>query len=152
MKNLKYYKRVIAEVQATYVTKNQIHSAKMNSPNKVNEYVRKIFPVDINYREAFMCIYLNRANNVQAYSVISIGGISGTVADPKVIFQHALLCNATSFIMIHNHPSGSLKPSQSDIQLTKKMAQVGECMTLPVTDHIIIGSKGFFSFADEGLI
>ncbi|WP_422358586.1 JAB domain-containing protein [Reichenbachiella sp.] len=150
--SFKTYKKVVAEIQATYNPKNQAQAIKVSSSQAVNQYIRKVYPVDIEMREAFMCLYLNRANNVQGFAVISIGGLSGTVADPKTIFQHALLCNAAHIIMIHNHPSGNTQPSQQDINLTRKVKSVGEAMDLPVLDHVILTKESFFSFADECLL
>ena len=80
------------------------------------------------------------------------GGISGTVADPKVIFQVALKANASSVILCHNHPSGNTKPSDNDIQLTKKLKKAGEFLELNVLDHLIITPDSYFSFADESLL
>jgi DNA repair protein RadC len=74
------------------------------------------------------------------------------VADPKVIFQVALKANACSMILTHNHPSGNLQPSESDIRLTRKLKDAGLLLDLPVLDHLIVSSEGFYSFADEGLL
>ena len=102
--------------------------------------------------EEFVILCLNRANKVLGYSKISQGGLSGTVADPKVIFQVALKSNASSIILCHNHPSGNTKPSDNDIQLTKKLKKAGEFLELNVLDHLIITSDAYFSFADESLL
>lgn len=148
----KTFKRVVGELKATYCKLNQLNSTKITSSEDVDSFVRKVYPVDIETREAFVCLYLNRANNVQGFSVISIGGISGTVADPKVIFQHALLCNASSLILIHNHPSGCLNPSTTDIKLTEQVKKAGQLLDLPVLDHLILTSTSSYSFADEGIL
>jgi DNA repair protein RadC len=84
--------------------------------------------------------------------IISRGGISGTVADPKLIFAAALKASASSIILAHNHPSGSLKPSEADIRLTKKLKEGGLYLEIPVLDHIILSKEGYYSFADEGLL
>lgn len=102
--------------------------------------------------EEFYSIALSRANKVKSIDVISIGGVSGTVADGKIIFKKALEKSASAIILCHNHPSGNLKPSQSDIQLTNKMKEFGKFIDLPVLDHLIITNEHYFSFADEGLI
>ncbi len=106
---------------------------------------------DRNYEE-FWCVTLNRSNYVIKTIPISEGSIAGTVADPKKIFKLALEDNASSIIIAHNHPSGSLKPSNSDLKLTEKCKEAGKFLELPVIDHIIIGNDKYFSFADEGLI
>lgn len=149
---VKTYKRVVAELIPKYNKKNQLPSVKVDSSATASEFIRKFYPVDLNYREAFVALYLNRANNVQGFTIISTGGLSGTVADPKLIFQNALLCNASSLIVSHNHPSGNVKPSHADINVTKKIKEVGTALNLPLIDHVILTENDLFSFADEGLL
>jgi DNA repair protein RadC len=95
---------------------------------------------------------LNRANLVLAEAMISRGGLAGTVADPKVIFERALASRASSIILVHNHPSGNRNPSEADRKLTKQLKNAGEFLDLPVLDHLIIAGSGYFSFADDGLM
>lgn len=95
---------------------------------------------------------LNRANRVIGIVPISVGGTAGTIADPKVIFVSALKCNAASIILAHNHPSSNLKPSNADIELTKKLKNAGLFLDLPILEHIILTKEGYLSFADEGLM
>jgi len=102
--------------------------------------------------EEFWILLLNRANKVIDIKLVGRGGVSGTVADSKIIFSFAIETLASGIILAHNHPSGNLKPSNSDIQLTKKIVEAGRIMEVPVLDHIIIGDNDYFSFADEGLI
>lgn len=102
--------------------------------------------------EEFWVVMLDRANQVLRKEQISTGGISGTVADPKIIFKAALDHYASSVILVHNHPSGNLKPSQADLKLTQKMKSAGNLLEIPVLDHIIFGDQGYLSFADEGLL
>lgn len=103
-------------------------------------------------KEEFWIILLNRANGLLKKEQVSSGGISGTVADPKIIFKAALDQFASSIILVHNHPSGNLKPSRADLDLTKKMKHAGELLEIPVLDHIIFGDEGYLSFADEGIL
>lgn len=105
---------------------------------------------DVSHIESFKIILLNRANKVLGISIISTGGVSGTVADAKVIFQAAIKANASSVILSHNHPSGNLKPSEQDITLTKKIRAAGKVLDIAVLDHLIITDSSFYSFADEG--
>ena len=107
---------------------------------------------DIHYRESFAIILLNRANKCLGFTFVSKGGLSGTVADPKVIFQTVLKANASSIILVHNHPSGNLQPSQNDINLTKNIVKAGKLLELQAIDHLIVSDDAYFSFADEGLI
>lgn len=102
--------------------------------------------------EEFWVITLNRSNMVKRTICISEGSVEGTVADPKKIFKLALEDNASAVILCHNHPSGSVKPSQNDIKITKKCKEAGAFLDLTVVDHIIIGHEKYFSFADEGLL
>ena len=103
-------------------------------------------------KEEFWIILLNRANGLIKKEQISSGGISGTVADPKIIFKAALDQYASSIILIHNHPSGNLKPSRADMELTEKMKTAGKLLEIPVLDHIIFGDEGYLSFADDGML
>jgi DNA repair protein RadC len=102
--------------------------------------------------EEFWILLLNRANRVIAREQISLGGTSGTVVDAKIIFRKALEGRANSVILCHNHPSGNLQPSQADIEITRKLKAAGTSLEIAVLDHLIVSEKGFFSFADEGLM
>ncbi|MEZ4950582.1 MAG: DNA repair protein RadC [Saprospiraceae bacterium] len=102
--------------------------------------------------EEFWILLLNRANRVLGKEMISRGGVTGTVADAKIIFRKALEGKATSIILFHNHPSGNLRPSQADIDLTKKLKEAGNNLEISVLDHLIIAERGYYSFADEGRI
>ena len=102
--------------------------------------------------EEFWIILLNRANVVMSKQPVSKGGVAGTVADPKIIFKQAIESLASAIILVHNHPSGNLKPSAADIALTKKMKEAGALLDLPILDHIIFTEHNYYSFADEGLL
>ena len=102
--------------------------------------------------EEFWALALSRANAPIADLLISRGGQSGTVVDPKVVFRKALSVRAAAVVLIHNHPSGNPNPSAADRRLTDDLSAVGKSMDLPVLDHIIIAGMGHFSFADNHLI
>lgn len=102
--------------------------------------------------EEFWIILLNRANAVIELRMISKGGVSGTVVDPKIIFNEALRTKASGIIVSHNHPSTNPKPSESDLQLTRKLRDGGKLMEISLLDHIIIAGSSFYSFADEGVL
>ena len=102
--------------------------------------------------EEFWMLILNRANHVKDKVLISRGGQSGTVVDTKIIFKNALDRNASYLILAHNHPSGNTKPSTEDLRLTRRISEAGKILDIPILDHIIIGDRSFFSFADEGLV
>lgn len=102
--------------------------------------------------EEFHALYLNRGNYVLQKKQISIGGISGTVADGKIIFKTALELNASGIILAHNHPSGRLSPSEEDRRLTQQLKEFGKLIDIDILDHLIISESGYYSFADEGMI
>lgn len=102
--------------------------------------------------EVFAVLFLNRANKVNHFQVVSEGGITGTVADPRIILKRALEEDAVSIILCHNHPSGALKPSRADEELTLKIKEAARYFDIKVLDHLIVSEEGYFSFADEGLI
>lgn len=104
--------------------------------------------VDLAHEELWVLL-LNRANFVIGKQFISKGGQAGTVVDPKIIFKAAIEQNAASVILVHNHPSGNLKPSPSDIEITKKMMKAGLLLEITVLDHLIVNNRSFISFADE---
>ena len=101
--------------------------------------------------EQFWVLLLNRANEIIRPVQISVGGVAGTIADPKMIFKSAIENLASAIILVHNHPSGNLTPSQADKDLTKKVKESGRLLDIPILDHLIFGDNGYFSFADEGI-
>ncbi|MCW5520145.1 DNA repair protein RadC [Aureitalea sp. L0-47] len=102
--------------------------------------------------EEFWIIYLNNSNKVLQTSQLSKGGITGTLVDIRLAFKKALELGAVSLILAHNHPSGTLKPSESDIKLTNKIKKAGESLDITILDHLIVTEKTYFSFADEQMI
>lgn len=102
------------------------------------------------HHEEFWLLLLNKANEVLTRERLSIGGQAGTVADVKMVFKTALDARATALIAVHNHPSGHLKPSEADIELTRKLREAGNVLDLPLLDHLIVSERGYYSFADEG--
>jgi DNA repair protein RadC len=106
--------------------------------------------VDLNHEE-FWIILTGRSSKVLGKELVSKGGLSNTLIDLKIIFSAALQHKANGIILVHNHPSGSLKPSQQDIMLTKRITDAGKIIDIKILDHLIITDNGYFSFADEGL-
>ena len=107
--------------------------------------------LDLSHEE-FWCLLLNRSNMVIKKHLVSSGGVSSTVVDPKIIYQAALEVLASGIILVHNHPSGNLEPSQQDINLTKKMQTAAAALDISLLDHIIFAEQGYLSFADESLL
>lgn len=108
--------------------------------------------LEYHQHEVFAVVFLNRGNKVMHVEVISKGGMTGTVADPRVILKKALEHNATAIILCHNHPSGNPRPSRADEFVTQKIKSAAELFDIRIMDHIIVAQDGYFSFADEGLI
>lgn len=103
-------------------------------------------------REKFIAIFLDRKGKVNAAEIVSIGGLSSSIAHPREVFKAALLASAASVILVHNHPSGDPSPSNEDIALTKRMKEAGEILGVEVLDHIIIGTGNFVSLLARGLM
>lgn len=133
--------------------RKEIKEVKMEKLTNSLEAVNIMQPLlgDLMHEE-FWIIFLNRANGIIGKQQISKGGMSGTVADPRMIFKAALDQKAASIILCHNHPSGNNQPSAADVQLTKNISEGGKVLEITVLDHIIVTQHGFYSFADEGLI
>lgn len=104
------------------------------------------------WKEEFIMLCLNRQNKVVGFYKVSSGGIDATIVDPKVVFTVALNCCASNIIIAHNHPSGALKPSQPDIEMTKRLKKAGEVLGINILDHLILANEGFYSFADNNTI
>jgi len=102
--------------------------------------------------EAFKVLFLNRANRVLQLLPVSTGGLTGTVADPRLILAPALKLGTCAMILSHNHPSGNLKPSKADEELTQKIKNGAAYFDIKVLDHLILSAEGYYSFADEGLL
>ena len=102
--------------------------------------------------EEFKVVFLNQANRVLGIYSVSSGGITGTVADPRLIFTAALKASACNIMLAHSHPSGNLQPSHADAQLTAKFKSAGNFLDIRVVDHLIVTRDFYYSFADEGLI
>jgi DNA repair protein RadC len=140
----------VAEIQLTYRPTCRLGPV-ISSSHEAYEELLKWFPEEtISLQERFVALYLNRANRVLGAYLASSGGITGTIADPRLIMTVALKSAAVSIILSHNHPSGNLKASAADIQLTKKIQEAGQLLDIQVVDHLILSYDGYYSFADEG--
>lgn len=118
----------------------------------VSKVFRSAWSDDINYREEFVILLLSRANRVLGISRLSKGGLAGTIVDIRHVVQSALMANAASIILCHNHPSGNLKPSQADLTMTARVKEAAALFDISVLDHLILTDEGYLSFADDGLI
>lgn len=126
---------------------------KITSPSEAAEVCRMCFDEGkIDWVEELVVIGLNQANRVQGFYKVSSGGATGTIADPRVIFQYALLSNAVKIIIAHNHPSGNLEASQADIDMTKKIKASGDLLEIKLLDHIIVTDEGYLSLSEQNII
>ncbi|MBD3749856.1 MAG: JAB domain-containing protein [Sphingobacteriales bacterium] len=144
----------VAEISLSYVPKCKASERpSIKSSNDAYQILKQNWDESkIDLLEQFKVVLMSRANKVLGIIQISSGGITGTVADPKLIFASALKACASSIILAHNHPSGNLRPSQADIQLTRKIKAGGELLDIVVLDHVIVTSEGYCSLADEGVV
>ncbi len=125
---------------------------QIKSSKDIYNIVLPFYKREMNLREMFSIIVLNKANRALGFIELSKGGISGTVADAKQIFGAALGTTASAIILIHNHPSGNLRPSTADTRLTNKMIEAGKNLDIAILDHVIVTDSGYYSFADDGMI
>ena len=142
----------VAEIKVSYSNTNPIRVQVTNS-QKMFEVIMKHWDLDIlEYQEQVKVILLNRANIVLGIYEMSKGGISGTVVDIRIILGVALKCNASAIILVHNHPSGKLVPSEPDKAITKRLKEACNLLEVYLLDHLIISKFGYYSFADEGTL
>lgn len=127
-----------------------LHRKTIRNSREIADYLRTTLK-DFTH-EVFAVLFLNQANKIKHFEIISRGGITGTVADPRIILKKAVETGATSIVLSHNHPSGNLRPSRADEELTKKITLAAGYFDIRVLDHIIVSDEGYYSFADEGLI
>lgn len=140
----------LAEIKVSYSTPNtpKIKITKGEEAYKV--LLDSWNKGTIELQEEFKVLLLNRANEVLGIYPLSKGGITASVVDLRLIFSVALKCNATGIIICHNHPSGNLKPSVADINLTKKIKECSTLLDITLIDHLIISKGGFYSFINSG--
>ena len=123
---------------------------RIHNPEMVYEIYKDFFANLV--KEHFISIWLSASNKIIGFEVVSIGTLSSTLVHAPEVFRGAVISGASSIILAHNHPSGSLEPSQEDIRTTKKMAEAGKILDIPVFDHLIITYEGFKSFQQARLI
>jgi len=142
----------IAEIKISYSHKvKPSNQAKISCSKDAYNFLCPIWP-DIDYRENFAILLLSRSNKILGISWTALGGVSGCVVDPRMIFQTALKANASAIILLHNHPSGNPEPSESDKAITRKIKSGGEFLDIAVLDHLILTSETYLSMADDGLM
>jgi DNA repair protein RadC len=143
----------IPEIKISFkIDKNDKENfVKIKSVEDCYKNLKLLFNSDtIDWVEEAIVLCLNRQNVVVGYYKLSVGGICGTVMDPRVIFTVALNCGASAIIVAHNHPSGNLNPSEADDVITERIKKSGEMLDIPLIDHIIITEDGYYSYSKEG--
>ena len=140
----------VGEVELTYKSTSKSRSKIYSSEDAYKVLLPTYKEGTICYKEYFKVLFLNQSSQILGYTLISEGGITETCADVRVILQAALLTNSVTIILAHNHPSGSMKPSRQDMEITKQVKDAAQLMRIKVLDHIILTDTGYYSFADEG--
>ena len=145
---------VVGEFRAYYKPyPNPTFQGKIfSNSSSVVEFLRPIFQDCMEDTEQFVVTYLSKANSIIHYTITSTGGIAGTLVDIQVILRHAILLNAKGIVLAHNHPSGNIKPSTPDINITTKLVSAAALLEITVLEHVIITANSYLSFADDGLI
>ena len=146
-------RRRVALAAIEFHRRGQALFAKSPTITSSNDIFKLMSPVltDLEVEEAWV-LFLNHGSKLIRKQRISIGGLSATQVDVRVILKEALLCNAVAFCLIHNHPSGNINPSASDDRLTRLVFEAGNTLNIKLLDHIIVGNDKYFSYADEGRI
>ena len=140
----------VGEVELTYKSTSKARSKIYSSEDAYKVLLPTYKEGAICYKEYFKVLFLNQSNQVLGYTLISEGGITETSVDVRVILQAALLTNSVALVLAHNHPSGSLKPSRQDMDITKQVKEAARLMRITVIDHLILTDTSYYSFADEG--
>ena len=140
----------VGEVELTYKSTSTSRNKIYSSAGAYRYLLPTYKEGAICYKEYFKVLCLNQSNQVLGYTLISEGGITETCADVRIILQAALLTNSVALILAHNHPSGNLKPSRQDMEITKQVKDAAQIMRIKVLDHLILTDAGYYSFADEG--
>ena len=140
----------VGEVELTYKSTSRSRSKIYSSEDAYKILLPTYKEGTICYKEYFKVLLLSQSNQVLGYTLISEGGITETCADVRVILQAALLTNSVALVLAHNHPSGNLKPSRQDMEITKQVKEAAKLMRISVIDHLILTDAGYYSFADEG--
>ena len=143
---------IVNEIKLSYSRKGNSDKVISNSYDAAEVFRQHFDSNEIDYRESFFALYLNQSNKVLGIRKISESGISSTIVDVRIIMQTALLCNASSIIVAHNHPSGNLKPSNEDLKITKNIKNASEFLNIKLLDHCILTSTDYLSFADNGYL
>lgn len=146
-------KQGVPEIKVRYNRARKTFLGLVKKSTDAADFIRKTYTRgSIELQEAFVVLYCNHRNEILGYYRHSVGSISAALIDQRIILGTALKSASTSIVLAHNHPSGNLKPSQADIEITKKIKKAADLLDIKVLDHIIVTKKEYFSFTDAGLI
>ena len=151
---MKTYKSIVPEIRLR-TKQGDLLKCQLCSSLDGYKYFRNIFELDqLDVREEFIAVFINRANNTVGYYRVGVGGMTSVVVDIRLLFRAALECGATGMIVAHNHPSGNLKPSREDDKITLKIKEAGTMLDIMLMDHLILTSDkdNYYSYADDGKI
>ena len=138
--SLKIYREKTVEYESKGIT----------NPDRAFEAISNI--IDNTDRECFGVIMMNNANEINSFEICSIGTVNMTLAHPREVFKGAILSNASKIMLFHTHPSNTIEPSQTDIDTTKELIEASKILQIPIIDHIITCERGYFSFAEHGIL
>ena len=143
----------VPQIKITYRRTRKEFLGKITNSKDVADFIRRTFKAGtLELQESFITLYLNTAKEILGYYNHTVGGINATLADRRLILATALASASVGIIVSHNHPSGNLKPSEADIQLTRRLRDGAATLDIQLLDHVIISKKGYYSFADEGML
>lgn len=145
------FKDFVGELAVTY-TRTSLPQTRIKSSHDVDDFIRPFFDIAMDNHEEFKIIHLNRTNGVVNIEHHTKGTDTASLASVKDIIRNALLIKCHGIIIVHNHPSGTLKPSQQDIALTKKIKTAANYFDIALLDHLVLTRESFFSFADESIL
>jgi DNA repair protein RadC len=141
---------VIREMKVIYKTEQGETTPVLNQPSKAYDFIKS--KIGRETKENFIAIYLDNKMRAMGWHLVSLGTVSESIVHPREIFKVALLCNATSVILSHNHPTGELSPSSEDVSTTKRIKEAGEIIGIPVIDHIIVSETSYLSFKESNIV
>jgi DNA repair protein RadC len=151
LKRIATFKDFVGELTVTY-KRTELPRTTIKSSRDCYEYFKPYFEECMDDHEEFKVLHLSQSNGVVNVDHHSVGGVTGTIADVHTILRNAILIKTKAIIICHNHPSGNLKPSQSDIQLSRQVKDGCKILGLSLLDSLIVTREGYYSFADEGLL
>lgn len=149
MRVTKFRLELVKESNKNY---DELEHKKASSPYDVYEIANAVFRLDYQTEEIFGILTLDTKNNVSGAFEVSRGSVNSSIVHPREVFKRAILQNASSIVLVHNHPSGEIEPSHEDILLTNRLVEAGNILGVRILDHIITGDKRYYSFKEEGMI